>query len=183
MLSCMAAKLAGNPDLIVAKKREKDVITTQAGIEALMKLALDQMQPKGQGQEVDVQTALKQVAASWGLPVADIEKAIRDYQTHDVYQQGLKKLLENKYREAEPLLEEAVQNKLVDLVEAQRNLGLSRPESIPTGQIRKSIGRLPTGLSPSTRGSRASQQYALCDAQGSRISKPGALGAQGRNRG
>ncbi len=121
----VAAKLAGNPDLIVAKKREKDVITTQAGIEALMKLALDQMQPKGQGQEVDVQTALKQVAASWGLPVADIEKAIRDYQTHDVYQQGLKKLLENKYREAEPLLEEAVQNKLVDLVEAQQNLGLS----------------------------------------------------------
>ncbi len=97
----VAAEADANPRLIVAKKREMDVITSQAGIEALMKQTLDQMQPKGQGQVMDTQTALKRVAESWSLPVADIEKAIRDYQTNDVYQQGLKKLLENKNSEAE----------------------------------------------------------------------------------
>ncbi len=47
--------------LIVAKKREKDIITSQAGVEALLKMTIDELQPKKQGQEMHVQTALLRV--------------------------------------------------------------------------------------------------------------------------
>ncbi len=112
--------------LIVAKRQEADIITSRVGIEALMKKTLDEMQPKRQGQEVDVQTALRRVAEHWDLPLADIERAIRDFDTDDIYQQGLKKLLENKNSEAESLLTEVDQMRTTTLVEVKRNLGLSQ---------------------------------------------------------
>ncbi len=104
----LAAAGAASQDLVVAKKGGKDLIKTRAGIEALIRMTLAKTHPQSLGEQLDVATALKQVAVSWALPLADLKKGIRDYKATDVYQQGLMKLMENKHSEAELLLEEAV---------------------------------------------------------------------------